>query len=134
MPWLMLLPVLLWKMLNHMGRCCCPYFYHLADVIAILYYSSSWYDTTLHVLALKMAGDFAKWQDGTATFFFVLRLADVIAMWQDGTATFILLKDGRCYCQVADGTATMYIVMANVIAKWQVELPLRVGYGTWWML
>ena len=65
--------------------------------------------------------------------FFVLRMADVIAMWQDGTATFIL-KDGRCYCHVADGMATVYFVMADVIAKWQMELPLRVGDGTWQML
>ena len=61
---------------------------------------------------------------------FVLRMADVIAMWQDGTATFIL-KDGRCYCHVADGIATLYIVMADVNAKWQMELPLRVDDGTW---
>ena len=50
----------------------------------------------------------------------VLRMADVIALWQDGTATFIL-KDGRCYCHVADGMATVYFVMADVIAKWQME-------------
>ena len=54
MPWLMLLPVLLLKMLYHMGRCYCPF-----------YYCSSWYDTTLHVLALIMAGVIAKWQGGT---------------------------------------------------------------------
>ena len=47
---------------------------------------------------------------------FVLMMADVIAMWQDGTATFIL-KDGRCYYHVADGIATVYFVMADVIAK-----------------
>ena len=40
--------------------------------------------------------------------FFVLRIADVIAMWQDETATFAL-KDGRCYCQVADVIATVYL-------------------------
>ena len=39
--------------------------------------------------------------------FFVLRMADVIALWQEGTATFIL-KDGRCYCHVADGKATVF--------------------------
>ena len=62
-------------------------------------------------------------------------MADVVAMWQDGAATFfLLLKDGRCYFQVGDGIATMYIVMADVIAKWQMELPLKVGDGTWWML
>ena len=58
MLWLMLLPVLLWKQV----------FYQLVDVIAILYYCSSWYTTTLHVSVLKMAGVIAKWQDGTATF------------------------------------------------------------------
>ena len=72
-----------------------------------------------------MAGVFAEWQDGTATFY-VFSMADVIAMWQGRTATFILLKDGRCYGQVADGTATMHIVMADAIAKWQMQLPLRV--------
>ena len=65
--------------------------------------------------------------------FYVLRVADAIALWQDGTATFIL-KDGRCYCHVADGMATVYFVMGDVIAKWQMELPLRVGDGTWQML
>ena len=64
--------------------------------------------------------------------FIIVRMADVIALWQDGTATFIL-KDGRCYCHVADGMATLF-VMADVIAKWQMELPLRVGDGTWQML
>ena len=62
--------------------------------------------------------------------FFVLRIADVIALWQDGTATLVL-KDGRCYCQVADVMSTVYLCDGNVIAKWQVELPLRVGDGTW---
>ena len=60
-------------------------------------------------------------------------MADVIALWQDGTATFIF-KDGRCYCQVADGMATVYFVMADVIAKLQMKLPLRVGDGIWQML
>ena len=115
------------------GQMLLPIFYHLADVIPILFYCSSWYDTTLHVLAFRMAGVIAKWQDGTATFYIFI-MADVNAMWQDGTATFILLKDGRCCCHVTGGTATMYIVMANIIAKWQMELPLRVGDGTWWML
>ena len=68
------------------------------------------HNTTLHVLALIMAGAISKWQGGTATF---------------------ILKDGRCYCHVADGIATMYIVMADIVAKWQMELPLRVGDGTW---
>ena len=68
MPWLMLLPVLLWKMLNPHGQMLLPIFYHLADAIAILYYHSSWYDTTLHVLVLRLTGVIAKWQDGTATY------------------------------------------------------------------
>ena len=58
--------------------------------------------------SLVMADVNAKWQDGTATFS-VLRMADVIAMWQDGAATFVL-KDGRCYCQVADVRA-IYLFM-----------------------
>ena len=32
---------------------------------------------------------------------------------------------GRCYCQVADGIATLIIVLADVIAKWQMEWPLQ---------
>ena len=32
---------------------------------------------------------------------------------------------GRCYCQVADGIATLVIVLADVIAKWQMEWPLQ---------
>ena len=47
-----------------------------------------------------MADVIAKWQDGTATLFY-LELADVIALWQDGKATFVLY-------------------MADVIAKWQM--------------
>ena len=55
--------------------------------------------TLHHMCGLIMADVIAKWQDGTATFLFVLRMADVIAMWQDGTATFVLK-------------------MADVIARW----------------
>ena len=47
---------------------------------------------------------------------------------------FMITEDGRCYCQVADGIANVYVVMADFIAKWQMELPLRVSDGTWWML
>ena len=32
---------------------------------------------------------------------------------------------GRCFCQVADGIATLIIVLADVIAKWQMEWPLQ---------
>ena len=46
-------------------------------------------------------------------------------MWYDGK-NHICTVYGRCYCQVADVIATIY-VMADVTAKWQVELPLRVG-------
>ena len=63
------------------GQMLLPIFHQLADVIAILYYCSSWYATTLHISALKMAG--------------------VIAKWQDGTATLYCFEDGRCYCHVA---------------------------------
>ena len=34
---------------------------------------------------------------------------------------------GRCYCQVADVKSLFTYVMADVIAKWQMELPIRVG-------
>ena len=47
-----------------------------------------------------MAGDIAKWQDGTATLLY-LELADVIAMWQDVKVILILY-------------------MADVIARWQM--------------
>ena len=86
------------------GQMLLPTFYHLADVIAL--FITVVVGMTLHYMfSLIMAGVIAKWQDGTATFF-ILRMADVIATWQDGTATFIL-KDGRCYCHVADGIATV---------------------------
>ena len=52
------------------------------------FYCIGWYDTTLHVLALIMAGGIAKWQEGTATFCF---------------------DDGRCYCQVARWNSHFYI-------------------------
>ena len=42
----------------------------------------------------------------TLHYMFSLIMAGVIAKWQDGTATFIL-KDGRCYCHVADRIATV---------------------------
>ena len=45
-------------------------------------------------------------------------MADVIAKWQDGTTTYIVLEDGRCYCQVADGITTLYS-----IRRWQMLLP-----------
>ena len=47
---------------------------------------------------------------------------------------FMVLEDGRFYGQVADGIAAVYIVMENVMAKWHMELPLRLGDGAWWML
>ena len=65
--------------------------------------------------------------------FVALKMADVIALWQDGTATIygnrrwqMLLPGGRwnSHC----------VVMADVNAKWQMELPLRVSDGAWWML
>ena len=65
---------------------------------------------------------------------FSLIMAGVIAKWQDGTATFLCFNDGRCYCHVADGITIVYFVMADVIDKWQMKLPLRVGDGTWKML
>ena len=45
----------------------------------------------------------------------------------------IVLEDGRCYCQMADGSSHYVYCekMADVIAKWQMELPLRVGDGAW---
>ena len=61
--------------------------------------------------SLVMADVIAKWQDGTATFS-VLRMADVIAMWQDGAVTFVL-KDGRCYCHVADVISTICLIVAT---------------------
>ena len=67
------------------GQMLLPIFYHLADVIALFI-----------IVVVGM----------TLHYMFSLMMADVIAMWQDGTATFIL-KDGRYYCHVADGIATM---------------------------
>ena len=48
-----------------------------------------------------------------------MKMADVIVKWQDGTATLcMVLEDGKCYCQVTDGIATLYIVR-----RWQMLLP-----------
>ena len=67
MLWLMLWPVLLEKMLDHMGRCYYPYFIIWQMLLPFLF-CSSWYDTTLHVLTLRLACVIGKWQDGTATY------------------------------------------------------------------
>ena len=103
MPWLMLLPMFIVEDGISYGQMLLPIFYHLADVIALFI---TVVGVTLHYkFSLIMADVIAKWQDGTTTFF-VLLMADVVAMWQDGTATFIL-RNGRCYCHVADGKATV---------------------------
>ena len=61
------------------GQMLLPMFYHLAGVIAL--FSVVVVGKTLHYMCgLIMADVIAKWQDGTATFLFVLRVADVIAM------------------------------------------------------
>ena len=69
------------------GQMLLPMLYHLADVIA--FFNVIVVGKTLH-------------------YMYGLIMADVVAMWQDGTATFVL-KDGRCYCQVADVKATVYL-------------------------
>ena len=69
------------------GQMLLPMLYHLASVIA--FFNVVVVGKTLH-------------------YMYGLITADVIAMWQDGTATFVL-KDGRCYCQVADVIATVYL-------------------------
>ena len=40
---------------------------------------------------------------------------------------------GRCYCQVADGITALFVVLADVIAKWQMEWPPQ-GWKCWQML
>ena len=45
---------------------------------------------------------------------------------------FIVYWIGWCYCQVAGGIATTWWYMADVIARWLMELPLH--RGTWMML
>ena len=89
MPWLMLLPFMLWQMVNYRGRCYCLYFIQMADVIAIFYVA-----TSLHVTAFEGGRCYCLVADGIATFFTVF-------------------EDGRCYCQVADGIATTGWVMDN---------------------
>ena len=64
-----------------------PMLYHLADVIA--FFNVVVVGKILH----HMYG---------------LIMADLIAIWQDGTATFVL-KNGRCYCQLAYVIATVYL-------------------------
>ena len=58
--------------------------------------------------------------------FFILKLADVIAILA-GWKSHICTEFGRCYCQVADVIAPVFYVMADVIAKRQMEFPLRAG-------
>ena len=56
----------------------------------------------------------------------VLLMADVIAkMSYLYCTTNVDMLYGRCYCQVADGMATLIIMLADVIAKWQMEWPLQ---------
>ena len=43
-----------------------------------------------------------------------------------------MMVHGWCYCQVADGFATACRYMADVIARWLLQLPLQVG--GWQML
>ena len=56
-----------------------------------------------------------------------LLMAGVIAKWQDGTATFLCFEVGRCFCHVAGWKSHICTELADVIVKWQMELPLRVG-------
>ena len=67
------------------GQMLLPIFYHLADVIAIFIIVAV--GMTLHYMFLIMVGVIAKWQGGTATFFY--------------------FEDGRCYCHLADGITTL---------------------------
>ena len=53
----------------------------------------------------------------------IFTVADVIPLQY--VATFYV---GWCYCQMADRIATcylLYVVMAGVIAQWQMEWPLQ---------
>ena len=67
MPWLMLLPVLLCKILYHMGRCYYPCF--IIWQMLLPFFNTVVVGKTLHYMfGLIIAGVIAKWQDGTATF------------------------------------------------------------------
>ena len=88
MPWLMLLSVLLWKMLYHMGRCYYPHF-NIWQML-LPFFITVVVGMTLHNM-------------------FSLIMAGVIAKWQDGTATFLGFEDGRCYCLVARWNSHIYI-------------------------
>ena len=70
------------------GQMLLPMLYHLAGVIA--FFNVVVVDKTLH-------------------YMYGLIMADVIAKWQDGTATFLCFEDGRCYCQVADVIANVFM-------------------------
>ena len=95
MSWLMLLPVLLWKMVYHMGRCYYPYFIIWQ---MLLPFFLTVVGVTLH-------------------YMYSLIKAGVIAKWQDGTATFLCFKDGRHCCHVVRRNSHFYI------EGWQMLLP-----------
>ena len=102
MPWLLLLPVLLCKILYHMGRCYYPCF--IIWQMLLPFFNTVVVGKTLH-------------------YMFGLIITGVIAKWQDGTATFFVLKIGRCYCLVARWNSHIGI------ERWQMLLPGGRCYG-----
>ena len=57
-------------------------------------------------------------------------LADVIALWPDRTATLVL-KDGRCYCQVVDVMAMVYLCDDRCYSQVSDGITTQSG---WWYL
>ena len=101
MPWLMLIPVLLLKMLHYMGRCCCPCFINwqmLLPFFVVAVGRPLHYMFQLWRWQILLPSDKMEQQ-----IFIALKMVDVIAMWQDGTATFYSIR------------------------RWQMLLP----YGRW---
>ena len=77
------------------GQMLLSMFYHLADVIA--FSNDVVVSMTLHFMLVWY------WQI-------------LLPSGKDGTATFIL-KDGRCYCHVADGMATVYFFVGRCYSQ-----------------
>ena len=82
MPWADVTANLLWKMLNHLGRCYCPYYIKWLMLLPLF---SEVVGRPLHGLLLHM------------------KMAVLLPSGKMEQPLYIVLEDGRCYCQVAYG-------------------------------
>ena len=113
--WL-LLPVLWWKILYHMGRCYCPCF--IIWQMLLPFFNDVVVGMTLHFMLVWYWQVLLPSGSMEQSLFIILRMADVVALWQIVWPLFIFC-DGRCYSQVADGITTQsgWWYLADVITK-----------------